>query len=391
MNSEILQVERLPSGVLDITCGARLPMFPLKRPDPVDPATARIVTIDHSVVLAGIDPALFGADDALFVSAMIALEVAVTTGSRPATRELFNSYGTWDLTTPVPVDEYVLRIYVQLCSPDDRDPLRDGTLDRTDLICAATAILYDAPMYTTKPEAYKGLRNGLRVVAYGPVRNRAAKAPTLGGRPTSTSAAAAAAAQPAAQSADPVPSSDPQEAADAPRRAYISGEEFSHTTQAFLDAALDASESIISAVTDILLAVHEDADPTWRIALLERAAPLAPAVARAPDGRAALLSAVAQLATMRDPGDLQPDLVRKADAAIAVYGQWVRWPEDASDDVLGDLEDGEDDPSTLRWYGVFLRMAGVSRDSITGELDAIAAGTTRPSRTRIDQLRAGHR
>jgi len=386
-DSEILQVERLPSGVLDITCGARRPLLPDERPDPIDLATARVVTIDHSVALAGIDPALFGADDALFVSAMIALEMAVTTGSTPPRPVLFTSYGTWDLTTPVPIDEYVLRIYQQLASPGDRDPLRDGSLDRTDLICAATAILYDAPMYTTKPEAYKGLRNGLKVIAYGPVRNKAARVRTLG----APRAVTPAAAEPLPEPVAPVAPSDPQEAAEALLRAYTSGEEYGPATHALLGAALDAPESIVSAVTDVLLAVHADADPTWRITLLEHAADLAPAVARATNGRAALLSAVAQLDSMRRPDERDPASARQADAALTAYGHWGHWPEDASDDVLDDLEDGEDDPSTLRWYAVFLAMAGVPRDAIATELAAIAAGTTRPSRARIEELRTAHR
>ncbi|MFS0698993.1 hypothetical protein AB6N24_03365 [Cellulomonas sp. 179-A 4D5 NHS] len=175
--AEILDVERHPSGVLDLTCGARRPPTHPERPDPVDPATARVVTVDHSVVLAGIDPSLFGPDDALFVSAVIPLELAVTLGSRPATEELFTAFETWDLTTPVPIDEYVLRIYAELSTSRRRNALRDGELDRSDLLCAATAVLYDAPLYTTKKAAYAGLGLGLRTIAYGPVRNEAAVTP----------------------------------------------------------------------------------------------------------------------------------------------------------------------------------------------------------------------
>jgi hypothetical protein len=379
-DSEILQVERLPSGVLDITYGPRRPPLRDQRPDPIDPATARVVTLDHSVALAGIDPALFGADDALFVSAMIAMEMAVTTGTRPATRELFTSYGTWDLTTPVPIDEYVLRIYQQLASPKDRDPLVDGTLDRTDLICAATAILYDAPMYTTKPEAYKGLRNGLRVIAYGPVRSKAARTRTPGGPQAATPG-------PSPEAIARMTPSNPHEAAEALRDAYASGKAYGPATQALLEAALDAPEAIIRVVTDILVAVHDDADPTWRIALLDHAVQLAPAVERVPHGRAALLSALAQLDTMRHCVGGDPTPVRQATAALAAYGHWGRWPEDASDEVLDDLEDGEDDPATLRWYDVFLAMAGVPDDVIATERACVYQGTRQPSRARIEELR----
>jgi hypothetical protein len=93
---------------------------------------------------------------------------------------------------------------------------------------------------------------------------------------------------------------------------------------------------------------------------------------------------------MRQFDGSDPDRERQADAARTAYGAWGRWPEDASDDVLGDLEDGDDDRSTLRWYGVFLATAGVPRDVIAAELEAAAAGTTRPSRARIDELRTVH-
>ena len=65
MDFEILKVDRLPSGVLDIARGEHRPLAPDQPTDPIDPAKARVVTIDHSVALAGIDSALFGADDAL--------------------------------------------------------------------------------------------------------------------------------------------------------------------------------------------------------------------------------------------------------------------------------------------------------------------------------------
>lgn len=381
-NPEILRVDRLPSGVLDITHGPRRPWLPDQKSDTFDAATARVVTIDHSVILAGIDAALFGKDDVLFISAMLAVETAVMAGSRPSTNELFTSLGTWELTTPVPIDDYVLRLYAHLCGGDD-DPLRYGPLDRTDLICAATAILYDAPLYTTKPEAYKGLRNGLRVITYGPVRNRTARPRTPGTTPAAT----------IDQAPDPVATtapSSPAEAVEALLNAYTAGETFGPETEALLTTALGAPESIALAVADILLAVHDDTDPTWRIALLEHADELAPAIARAPQALDALLSAVAQLDTLREPRESDPARARQADAALAAYGRWGRWPQDASDDVLDDLEDGDDDPSTLRWYGVFLTMAGIPRDVIRSELDAVVAGTAHPSRARIEELRAAH-
>lgn len=176
-HSEVLDVQRHPSGVLDVTSGQRRPLRHPERPGPIDTTTARVVTIDRSVVVAGVDPTLFEPDDALFVSVVIPLEMSVMLGTRPATEEVFTEFGTWDLSAPVPIDEYVLRIYAELSTPGKKSPLRDGTLERSDLLCAATAILYDAPMYTTRKSAYAGLGLGLKTIAYGPVRNRAALNP----------------------------------------------------------------------------------------------------------------------------------------------------------------------------------------------------------------------
>lgn len=99
IRADVMASTRHSSGVLDLTLGARHPLTHTEWPAPVDLTTARVVTVDLSVVLAGLDAEAFGAKDALFVS-------------------------------------------------------------------AATAVLYDAPMYTTKPDAYAGLGLGLKVIPY---------------------------------------------------------------------------------------------------------------------------------------------------------------------------------------------------------------------------------
>lgn len=169
--SEIHDMHRDPSGVLFLEVGARRPVSSPEHPPPPDPETARVVTIDHSVLVAGLDPALFGPDDAIFVSVAIALELAVAHGERPSTDELFTEYGDWNLSTPVPIDHYVLRNFAEMSTRNGRSLLGPGQLDRTDLLCAATAVLYDAPLYTTKRSAYAGLGLGLKVIQYGARRN----------------------------------------------------------------------------------------------------------------------------------------------------------------------------------------------------------------------------
>ncbi|HEY3548637.1 MAG TPA: hypothetical protein VGK17_21390 [Propionicimonas sp.] len=162
---------RSTTGVLEVQTGPRLAGEVLQRPEPPDVATARVVTFDQSVYLAGIDPSRFGPHDALFISTAQAIEVAFTIGHNRETGRTLHSFGQWDLSEPVPVDHYVLRMYAELCSDDKVRFGADAVLDRTDLLCAATAIIYDTPMYTAKPTAYSGLGNGLKVIEYGPTRS----------------------------------------------------------------------------------------------------------------------------------------------------------------------------------------------------------------------------
>jgi hypothetical protein len=174
VHSEVHGVARNPLGLLDVETGAHIPLGRPERPDPPDPAAARVVTFDPSVYLASIDPALFRPDDALFISTAVLIDAAVTVHHDPSTGRGGYSFGKWDLTTPVPIDDYVLRMYTELCTDRMEELEREAALDRTDLLCAATAILYEAPLYTRKPEAYQALGHGLKIIEYGPVRNRAA-------------------------------------------------------------------------------------------------------------------------------------------------------------------------------------------------------------------------
>lgn len=175
-DADPVEWHRGSKGILEVSLGPRSHKNKIQpRSEPLDPSTARIVTFDSSVFMAGLTPALFSPDDALFVSVALVVDATITITQRPEYALSSWTSTSWPLTDPVPLDTYVLAIYKQLVfHAGGLDKDRD--LDQTDLLVAATAILYEAPLYTTKPEAYKGLRNGLKVLKYGPVRNKEAAA-----------------------------------------------------------------------------------------------------------------------------------------------------------------------------------------------------------------------
>lgn len=174
----VVGAEHHPNGPLLLrTQRATVPRAPRDRPELGNPTTDQVATFDTSVLIAGIDPALFRPDDAVFISAMLYLEQAVFLGNDVARDQDYTGFGHWDLSHPVPLDHYVTRIYRELCSGGSRNPMRDDDrrAHRTDLVCAATAILYDATLYTTRPATYKGLGLRVRTLTYGPVRNKHAR------------------------------------------------------------------------------------------------------------------------------------------------------------------------------------------------------------------------
>jgi hypothetical protein len=249
---------------------------------------------------------------------------------------------------PVAIDTAVLRIYTKLI--DTASDLPD--LDRTDLLCAATAVVYQAPMYTTKPDAYRPLRNGLRVLPYGKVRDR---------------------------SAPPAPTEDGSglTAVHALARAHRDGRPFDMSMEMALAQSLSAPEALAEVLIDIL--EDSDADRSWQIGLLESAQLLAPMV-RASKQHDSLMSAASVLTLSGETSESR--------AALTAVGRWGVWPQDASDDILGDIEADPTDRASLIWYQVFLVMAGVPADVIRTEYEAVLAGTVQPSRARIDELSA---
>jgi hypothetical protein len=158
----------MPLGVLDLTFGefGQIKRDGVHLKPTID--TATIVTIDLSVLIAGMRPTKFRPDDAIFVSAALAVETAKIQAWYPRTPMPGRGGATWRLTVPVPIDTEVVFVYERLVPHEADNP---EMLERVDLLCAATAIVYRSPMYTTKPEAYKGLSKDLKVIKYGETRN----------------------------------------------------------------------------------------------------------------------------------------------------------------------------------------------------------------------------
>lgn len=391
--NEVERVERTPSGALRIWRGRGGSANAGRYPPPVDLDRSRIVTIDHSVILAQVDPAKFALGDALFVSTAIAIEMAGTSESAPQPSGKLREYTAareWGWSTPVPIDDSVLHTYRRLVAGLNPPLSINSNLDRTDLLCAATAILYGAPMYTTHPEAYKGLKNGLKVIEYGPTRSKA----TFSGGPAphdvSDNAPDVSPPPPTSDARPATAESTSDAAADggvkALRRAYDEGADFDARAETLLSgAATGDPEELATTLADILLDYVDNADPTWRIGILERAADLAPTVVQAHDAHADLMSAVANTISSSQVGD--PVREGLTDLALAAFGWWGRWPEDASDEVLDELEEDASDPGTLKWYGAYLKMTGVPDTAIATELDAVREGHSVPSRKRLEQLR----
>ena len=171
----IISVTRHSSGLLNLELEPHTAANVQEFPGTVDLATARPVTIDFSVLATGMDRVMFKEGDAIFISTGLAMDVALVLHSQDAYGSRFVDRPTpkaWTWTTPVQFDLTILDVYQKLEMEARYSIARpDSPLDRTDLLCAATAIVYQSPLYTRKPEAYAELKNGLKVIEYGHVRN----------------------------------------------------------------------------------------------------------------------------------------------------------------------------------------------------------------------------
>jgi hypothetical protein len=346
------------------------------------------VTADLSVAIAGFRRSLFRPSDALFLSAALAIDIAVMLSTREARGRRITSTHTpsWIGGTPVPIDFDVLEIFGTLVRAAREGPAA-ALLDRTDLLCAATAILYQAPMYTTQPEAYARLKNGLRVIEYGPVRDRAAER-----------ALVEAGAREHQRWVDFVRSQPPLEGSgvsawspgtsvapageDPLLTHYRAGEPFDARALDILRrAAADGTD--LTPDIFVILADPYNLDHTWRIRLLEHANEYASAVQHDSPWHINLMLTVDQVAALAAGSGFEE---RLRESSLVALGLWGHWPTDASADVLQSLAIDPTDELLLRYYRAYLEMAGLPAAVVNSEVDGVREGTVTPSAERIDEL-----
>jgi len=350
----------------------------LEPADPLDLETARLVTIDGSVLLAGMDKSKFALGDGLFVSAALDLDFSLLFGTQTTIggrTRIFTSYRSWNKSVPVPVDALVMRIFHRIADTGNLRKPPHSELDRTDLLCAATAIAYDAPLYTTHPELYAGLRNGLRVIAYGPVRNK----PVVSERA-------------AAQKPRPVP------AFTELSESFYRGDELTPEIAARLNHTMPESDEVARFVAAVLDGADDPISQGWRDLVLERANLFWPAVRTSEQWHDDVMGSLAGLlGTLRDHGDqlelLNPLPQIETPEQVAARGEvaslghtlfgalarWGNWPTDVSDDQLSELADDPDDRFLLNWFIATLMMASVGREAIAHAVAAVQDGEFVPS------------
>ena len=380
---ETISLGILPSGLTHI----RRATEPTKyegspRADAIDIDDARIATIDHSVLLSGLDRAKFAKNDALFVSVALEIEISASAFERTEDNGRVSRglhFGRWEGTTAVAVDQLVFDVYRRLLSAASPPLTRPGALlSRTDLLCAATAIAYKSPMYTTKPKAYEGLKNGLRVLEYGPVRNESAvrvaiNVPKPMVEPKS----------PEVQST----STEPWSAVTTLAQAYERGDDVTEATDQLLKAAILEGTGL-AKFTAHVLDDSNNHDVTWRLALLRRAVELAPAILSSSDeGLRERALRGAHEFIIDEWLELSPQQQIESDLAFSAIGHWGIWPDDASEDIFFDLSDDPTDPRVDTWYRAYLMMAGLDSAAIDKEIEAVHAGASVPSHDRVEELR----
>ena len=389
----IVRRERLSNGVLDVERKPRAPeRYPDEQPHPIDTQAARTVTFDHSVVLAGIDRKLFGANDALFISIALELESAYMLTQRPEGERmsLSGSHRGWKHGTPVPIDGMILRIYKELAGLTQLRHPEMGVLDRTDLLCAATAIAYDSPMYSTKPDAYADLKNGLKVLEYGPVRNKTAAKEQAAAVAARAQQFSAAAAQIIAEAADAASNGEPT-GDDLARRAagvlqwlYSVGQAFDEQSMALLSIVRAHPTVLIQTLRFILQADHH-APGSWHAGVLGHAAEFTDVVKNQHGAHEHLLRDIwAHIDTL---STAEPENPQISALALNAVGLWGRWPDDVDEDILSSLKQDPNAPSLWRHYQAHLVMAGLDEKVIDDEITEMKAGSVRASRDRIEELR----
>lgn len=370
---EVEKVEPHSSGMRQVTFDRSKPdLGPREYPSLEPIAKPRIVTIDSSVVLAGFDSALFEARDLLFIS--IALEVEFTAvvsvrADRPGVEGL--GLTTWFDSVPVPIDRAVLDVYRRIVGLADLK-----RLTRTDLLCAASAIVYRAPMFTVDPSRYDGIKNGLKLIEYGPARDTA----------TVRRREATPVRQPRAAAPEPpaLHEGTPAETLDL---GYRAGREFDQRYAALLQSPELEPSALAQFIAHVLGDAPDNVDTTWRRGILLNAWMLVEKLARDDEWHGDIMQALAQL-TVDESWGGPGVLVHQSQLAFLAIGMWGRWPEDSHGDLLAEnVEVDISDAYVRSWYVAYLRMAGLSEDAAFREMERVDDGSTIASRERIEELR----
>jgi hypothetical protein len=354
---------------------------PIKRP----------VMIDMSVVAHGFNQALFSFGDALFVSSVLKIDLALILGE-DLTRSIpirALSYRASRLSLPVAFDAEIAARYQEIASEIRPTVFSGSPLTRTDLICAATAIVYGAPLYTTHPEDYVGIR-GLRVIEYGPVRNKVAARDIQAKR--DRRAIARAKFLEAAESTPPVPATPPTvtpqhdpfaDGVSGILRQLARGACDQRVAEVVRLAAATKVD-LSSAVADIL-DDEQGEDTEWRQHLLELLVADDTVLRADSPYRGNLIIAVGNILNTTSGDDDAG--VRLREVAFQALGAWGAWPNDAADEVFLGLEDEPADETLLSYLRAYLAMAGVNGERAEREVEAVRCRAAVASRERIEALR----
>lgn len=343
---------RLSTGLIEIRrYDGWVPGEPGPAQRPVSGSTARLVTFDASAAIAGLQAAKFGDGDAIFISAALAADlqaVRVVSANDSLFEEAALNYAGWRVTEPVPLDAAVLRISEELSSRAI-DDLARRWVDRTDLLCAATALLYGAALYTAEPERYRSIGMGLEVVPYGAVPS-----PDLG---------QSDAAQPWNLSRL--------------RAEFLRGTHFGPLAQKLLISPEVSDRETAEFIIDVFMDTDPKRHRSWQAGIVAMAQHLQRVRNTPADVRREAVNAVFHSGYPRvDP------------RAYATVGHWLRWPEDIIDEALDELVyEDRDSEDALGWYRGHLVMAGLSPREVELELRRVIQGESEPTRERIEALR----
>lgn len=359
-------------GVMHGVYGPYEDLPPLKSRDAAAvTADSRLVTADASVHASWIRAEWFEPEDLLVVSLASQLDL------HAAEYAAFDEGGTPGMagrpginlrSTPLPINGPVLSAFQTLSrvwldgTPEQRSQLTTG-----DLLSAATALAYGLPLYTTRPTAYRFLKNGLKTVKYGPVRNPAIIDGDVSGKFAQDDSAKQRMQEQTASAVMVV--ADPAISAAMVRSRYESGVEFTEQDQQMIANA--AGDFTTYAPLIFTIVGDEDhSDLSWATALLSHAHRVTHQVRSAPN-RSEFVFAVQGIFPSAQYMDtqLKRDAYAAAHRALALWAEW----SDDWEQMVEDLDETAD-PFSATWYLTLLQIRGVDSAIVEQERQAIDAG-----------------